>query len=300
VERIVQHGSAEHTMTISTRVIATTSAAALLTGFVSITSGCDDTGDATGPARGRLDVNVQVTGAPNLEPMMEELDRRGMVATVWLSAAEMEAKCDYIGQLAARGHEIAGKYPGSIDDDTSHAAQSAELEAMLEVSERCTGAPSRGFRATRFTSNQYTHQLMDEHAIPYMVRSNRQVLLSIYTYRPYRLDGHQFAVLPMPLAVYFGQTSSLCDTATSGELTPGQLRLHQEAAIDHNLALGEPLVLEWHPQLTHPGEPGWWGIFVSSLDYIHAKGDRAVATTAEAIVDKYPTAPAQPFEPPRR
>lgn len=264
-----------------------------------VAAGCDGTNETTDeqPVSGRFEVNVQVTGAENLEPMMEEIDRRGLVATVWLSAAELDEKCSYVGELAARGHEIAGKYPGSIEADTTYEAQKAELVAILEASERCAGRPISGFRATRFTSNEHTHRLLDEYGIDYMVRSNRQVLLSIYTYKPYRLEGYQFSVLPMPLAVYYGETSSLCDTAVSGEITPAELLLHEKAAIDHNLALGEPLVSEWHPEMTQPAASPCWSTFLGTLDHIQSKGDRAVVTTAKAIVELYPPTSVQPIAP---
>jgi hypothetical protein len=260
--------------------------ASLLSAMVLLTSCNDDVRIASTPAP--LEVNIQVTGATNLESMMDELERRGLTATVWLSAEEMDDRCAYIGTLASRGHEIAGKYPGSIEADTSYQVQKAELESMLEVSQRCTGKRMAGFRATRFTSNDDTHQLLDELEIPYMVRSNRAVLLSVYTFRPYRLEGHAFSVLPMPLAVYYGETSSLCDTATAGSLTPEQLLTYEKASLDHNLRLQEPLVIEWHPELTHPGNDACWGTFVGTLDYMQSKGSRIRAATAKAIVERYP------------
>jgi hypothetical protein len=157
---------------------------------------------------------------------------------------------------------------------------------MLEASTRCVGKAITGFRATRFTSNADTHRLLDEYDIPYMVRSNRQVLLSVFTFRPYRLEGYEFSVLPMPLAVYFGETSSLCDTATASKLSPEQLLTYERASIDHHLRLGEPLLLEWHPELTHPGNAACWSTFLGTLDYMQSKG--AQDTTADAIVRRYP------------
>lgn len=267
---------------------------AAATAFVA--AGCEDSTELViPPSQSRSEVNIQVTGAEQLEPIMAELERRGMLATVWLSASEMDDKCSLIGQLASRGHEIAGKYPGAIEPDTSYEEQKRELDGILDAAQRCTGRPISGFRATRFTSNEQTHRLLDEYGIDYMVRSNRQVLLSIYTYRPYRLEGYEFSVLPMPLAVFYGETSSLCDTATCGELSPAQLLTHQEAAIDHNLALGEPLVSEWHPELTNPGNSGYWATFLGVLDHIESKGDRAIVTTAEAITQRYPPTSTQPI-----
>lgn len=250
-------------------------------------AGCDDE-VTVAKSSAALEVNIQVTGGENLVPMMDELDARGLAATVWLSAKELDDNCAYVGTLAAKGHEIAGKYPGSIEADTTYEAQKAELDEILEASNRCAGKPVAGFRATRFTANADTYRLLDELDVPYMVRSNRSVLLSVYTFRPYRLEGHEFAVLPMPLAVYYGVSSSLCDTATAGDLTSAQLLTYEKASIDHNLKLGEPLVSEWHPELTHPGNEPCWSTFVGTLDYLESKGSRARAVTAQAIVERYP------------
>lgn len=236
-------------------------------------------------------VNIQVTGVENLRPMMDELNRRGLTATVWLSAAELNANCTYAGELALRGHEIAGKYPGEIVAETTEAALRSEITGLIEAARRCTGRSIAGFRATRFTSNEATHRLLDELSVSYMMRSNRQVLLSIDTAWPYRLMGSRFAVLPMPLAVYYGSVSSLCDTATEEDLTPQELLLHQRAAISRAIGLGQPVLLEWHPELTRPDEPrGWWGNFTGALDYIVSRRSELRVIRAEDIVAEHPPA----------
>jgi hypothetical protein len=246
-----------------------------------------------------IEVNIQVTGAENIGPMIEELDLRGLPATVWLSAAEMDALCDELADYVSAGHEVAGKYPGQILEDTPKADQRAEIEAILEASEECAGASIRGFRATKFTSNEATHELLDELEIPYMMRSNRQVLLSAYTYRPYRFDGHDFSVVPMPVTVYFGRVCSLCDVSSGGELRPQDLLEHQKAAFEQNLALGEPLILEWHPSLTYPDQPdGWWSNFTDALDYLESKGERVRFVTAEEIAERYPPTGTRPVDVP--
>ena len=211
----------------------------------------------------------------------------------------MNELCSKIGDYADSGHEVAGKYPGQIEPDTSKDDQRIELEAIIEASTRCTGGAIRGFRATKFTSNEGTHELLDEYEIPYMMRSNRQVLLSGYTYRPYRFEGHDFVVLPMPITVYFGRVCSLCDVSSGGDLRPQDLLEHQKAAIDQNLMLGEPLILEWHPSLTYPDQPdGWWSNFTDVLDYLASKGDQIRYVTAEEITELYPPSGSHPVDVP--
>jgi len=259
-------------------------------------SSCTEASSASQPF---IHVNVQVTGATNLEPMMDELNRRGIKATIWLSGPEIDQRCEYVGILATQGHEVAGKYSGEIYAETTYEDQRAELDAMVEAAMRCTGRSIAGFRATKFTSNEHTHRLLDELAIPYMMRSNRQVLLSMYTYRPYRFEGFDFAVVPMPITVYFARVCSLCDVSSGGDLGPDDLLMHQQAAIDQNLKLGEPLILEWHPEATYPDEPnGWWSNLINTLDYLESKGSAVEIVTCREIAELYPPIGSRPVDVP--
>ena len=233
-------------------------------------------------------VNIQVTGANNMKPMIEELDKRGIKSTVWLDAEEISQNGEYIGELSAHGHEIAGKFDAEITSETSYYEQKGELLEILEVASRYVDQKITGFRATRFTANEYTYTVMDELGMEYLVRSARDELLSVYTFRPYRLEGHGFAILPMPIRCAFGESGSLCDTSSRGKLSPDQLRLYMCAAIDNNIKIDEPLILEWHPEITYPGDPeGWWDTFIAVLDYLENKGDAVQFVTANQILEKY-------------
>lgn len=82
------------------------------------------------------------------------------------------------------------------------------------------------------------------------------------------LQGHSFAVLPMPIVVYFGETSSMCDNACEDMMTPEQLLAYERVAIDHHLRTDEPLIFEWHPGTTHPDdEAGWWDAFTGLISF---------------------------------
>ena len=243
---------------------------------------------STGCARPHSLVNMQVSGAENLKPMMDELDRRGIRATIWLSGEEIATNCEYVTELSGKGYEIAGMYPGQITPETSYEEQKAELLAILEAALSCTGREISGFRASRFTANEHTYRLLDEFGIRYLVRSAREELLSVYTFKPYKLQGHNFAILPMPIRCAYGLNGSLCDTSAEGILSADELRQYMCAAIDHNIKLGEPLILEWHPKLTNPEDTeGWWECFIAVLDYLETKGTNVKLVTAEEIVDHY-------------
>jgi peptidoglycan/xylan/chitin deacetylase (PgdA/CDA1 family) len=238
--------------------------------------------------RSGLEVNIQVTGVENIHPMMDELDRRGMPATVWLSSAEIDAECGSVEEWAAEGHEIAGKYPTSIDDDTSRQDQEEELVAIQQASARCEGGDVIGFRASRFTANDDTYDLLDEQGYGYLERSARSERYSVYTFNPYPLPGRSFAILPMPIVVYFGETSSMCDNACEDMMTPEELLAYEKKAIDVHLRTGEPLIFEWHPETTNPdNETDWWGAFTGLLDHVESLGDRVELVTARDLVERH-------------
>ncbi len=239
----------------------------------------------------RLEVNIQVTGTDNIKPMMDELEKRGIVATVWLSSAEIDGECSAVGGWAQKGYEVAGKYPTEIDDDTTRQEQEDEMSAIAEAGSRCGAGTITGFRANRFTANDDTYALLDERNLGYLERSARAERFSMYTFKPYPLQGHSFAVLPMPIVVYYGQTSSMCDNACQSMMTPDELLTYEKKAIDMHLRTGEPLIFEWHPGTTYPGDAtGWWGAFTGLLDELENRGSAVRFVTARQLVEKYATA----------
>ena len=236
----------------------------------------------------RLEVNIQVTGTDNVKPMMDELDRRGIVATLWLSGAEIDQECTAVGKWAGEGHEIAGKYPTSIDDETTRAEQEQEISDIAQAGSRCKAGTITGFRANRFTANDDTYALLDEKGLGYLERSARAERYSVYTFKPYPLQGHSFAVLPMPIVVYYGETSSMCDNACQDMMTPSELLAYEKRALDIHLRTGEPLIFEWHPGTTYPGDQtGWWGAFTGLLDELEAQGSHVQFVTARQLVARY-------------
>jgi len=175
-----------------------------------------------------------------------------------------------------------------ITPETTYEEQRDVLLSILEAAPRCAEQQILGFRATRFTANEHTYRLLDELGIRYLVRSARDELLSVYTFKPYEFEGHEFAILPMPIRCAYGESGSLCDTSARGDLSPDELKQYMFAAIDHFIKLGEPLILEWHPSLTNPEDTeGWWDTFIAVLDHLESKGDKIKFVTAEEIVDYY-------------
>ena len=235
--------------------------------------------------RPRLEVNLQVTGADNIEPMMNALDARGMVATIWLSDAEIDDHCTLIRTYAATGHEVAGKSPTQIRPDTSEAEQRARMSAVLTAAENCGLPAPRGFRATRFTANDATGPLLDELGYAYLERSARDEFLSVFTFEPHEASDGEYAILPMPIRVAFGNVGSLCDTSASGDLSPEQFFRYVQAALRSHLTHRGPLILEWHPSLTHPGNAeGWWPAFISTLEALEAhRADVEYVTAVELV-----------------
>lgn len=252
-----------------------------------LAAGCGSDAEAA-PMADRLEINIQVTGTKNLHEMMDELDDRGILGTVWLSGAEMNAECDAVEAWAETGHEIAGKYGPMIDDDTPRIAQEEELDAIAAASDDCSAGRVTGFRANRFTFNEDTLELLDEREFGYLERSARAERYSIYRFKPYRLDGRSFAILPMPIVVYYGETSSMCDNACEDMMDPGDLLAYEKKALSFHLKTDEPLIFEWHPGTTYPGdEAGWWDAFTGLLDHLESLGNRIEFVTAKQLVERH-------------
>jgi hypothetical protein len=220
--------------------------------------------------------------------MMDELDARGMIATLWLGSDEIDAECAAVEACRAAGHELAGKYPTAVDAETPRQAQQDELSAIASASARCGGGGVVGFRASRFTANDDTYELLEEQGYGYLERSAREERYSVYTFKPYPLEGRSFAVLPMPIVVYRGETASMFDNACQDLMSPDDLLAYEKKAIALHLRTGEPLIFEWHPGTTHPDdEAGWWGAFTGLLDHLEMLGDRIEIVTAKDLVQRH-------------
>jgi peptidoglycan/xylan/chitin deacetylase (PgdA/CDA1 family) len=244
------------------------------------------TADSTIPTT--LEVNIQITGGTNLRPMVEELERRDHRATVWLTAAEIEADCEYVRSLSARGHEIAGVYREEITADLSIENQRATVAALAAAASRCSTTRISGFRAKRFTANEHTYAVMDEQGLRYLERSARSEPYSMYTFQPYAFSGHSFAILPMPILVWRGEVSSLCDTASEDMMTAAELADYEKVAIDFHRRTGEPIILEWHVDTCFPNDPGgYFETYKRVLDHLDSKGAGVRFVTALALVDRY-------------
>jgi hypothetical protein len=235
-----------------------------------------------------LEVNIQITGGTNLRPMVEELERRNHRGTIWLTAAEIEADCDYVRSLSARGHEIAGVYREEITPDLSIENQRATVDALVAAANRCSTTRISGFRAKRFTANEGTYTVMDERGLRYLERSARSEPYSIYTFKPYAFSGHAFAILPIPILVWRGQVSSLCDTASEDLMTSAELAEYEKTAVESHAKTGEPLILEWHVDTCFPNDPGgYFETYKRVLDHLDSKAGGVRFVTALVLVDKY-------------
>lgn len=101
-------------------------------------------------------------------------------------------------------------------------------------------------------------------------------------------ERHVFAILPMPIRCAFGESGSLCDASARGKLTAEQFTQYICATINNNIKLNEPLILEWHPAVTYPGDSeGWWQSFIDILDYIETLDADVEYVTAIELIDRY-------------
>jgi len=266
-------------------------AAAAIAGAVVSVGACSDEERppaSTSTTTEALEVNIQITGASHLRPAIAELDARDRRATIWLTVAEVDAECDYVRELSARGYEIAGMYPEEITATLSLENQRAVVSALSASVRRCSAAGMVGFRAKKFTANADTYSVLTEQAVTYLERSARAEAYSIYTFKPYLFGATKLAILPMPILVSFGQVSSLCDTASEDMMKSTELVAYERVAIEQHLKTLEPLALEWHTDTAYPGDPGgYFGAYTAVLDYLMSKGSSVRFVTAASLVTRY-------------
>lgn len=259
--------------------------APFLTALLLVASAC---GDEVSTFAGPLEVNLQVTGAQDADPMLDEIEARGWVATLWQDSEEIDAGCSAAEARVEYGHELAGIFPGQIVEETTADEQRTAIEALQEVIPRCTGQNMAGFRASRFSFNDDTPAVLDETGVKYFERSARAEFTSVYTFKPYAAPGHDYAILPMPIRVHYGEVGSLCDTSSCGDMTAEEFERYVQTAIDFHLRHREPLIIEWHPDLTNPDDPdGWWDAFLGVADRLEAEGEEVEFVTALELVERY-------------
>lgn len=236
-------------------------------------------------------VNIQVSDGEDFEAvkaMMDELVKRGITATLWMSKTEYSPEeRSYLAKLSQAGYEIAAKSERDLRP-LSYEKQLRMFRDIATAIRECTGRRVNGLRATRFTWNEDTIEVANELGVYYFMGDIAKD--PRFGDVPYFPDSSSFGILGVTTARYpDGTTGILCDSPASKKISAQEFQDLLFSTIDERLAVGKPMVFEWHPASTsRPDEANpWWRTFTSFLDYLQSKGGAVLFLTAADLVSYY-------------
>lgn|GEM_PF-1485091 len=245
---------------------------------------------ATAAAAAEPIVNIQVSDGEELGPvraMVDELVRRGLRATLWVSRSDLTPEWQaYLKEIAGKGYEVGVK----VDADISKLSYEEQLSLAQPIAgavTACTGKRPKGFRATSFTWNDASVDVADELGFMYFMASVGSApgeFDSILYFPP----KHGFGVFGVTRALYpDGASGILCDVPASKRMNSKEYLGLLCRVLDDCIATGKALVIEWHPASVTKPDPGnpWWQAFIGFLDYLESRrGDVWCATGEDLVV----------------
>ena len=262
-----------------------------------VAGGCG--GGGTGPEEeGGIPIVLQID-AEELNPagltrICDELTRRGIPATLFVSPGMASYYIEDIHQLYLSGFEIA--LLASPLGELSHEGQGRELRTGLGAVSGCplckTDQPIVGLRPVDFFQDEDTYQLVDSLQFVYDAGFQaRRIYLSGHEEEtfPYRQEGYDFVVVPVSTVRWEGEWVCAVDrefeqrAGASGEQWGALLTEGLEQAVERQ----EPLVVVVCDALT--GEPNgeYWSPFLGFLSQAEKQGARFLTT--ERLVIEYAT-----------
>ncbi|HVP09878.1 MAG TPA: polysaccharide deacetylase family protein [Phycisphaerae bacterium] len=255
----------------------------------------------TDPSQRSLKVNLQVDaeqedGTTGITNIVDELKRRGINATIYVTGDYANSHALLIEQFYSDGFEIAfhGKSTGEQLATMTADEQRTLLTNARQAVEGCqscgTGKPVTGFRPQYFSQNEDTYTILDELGIAYD-SGFKAGLLSIPGHEndaaPYAVTGHSFYAVPISTATLNDRRLYLCDVASvqSEHMTGQQWSDLLQAGLQEAVADNQPLVVLVHGWVTgNRDQYDYWQPFVSLLDEIQNQAD---FVTTQELVDLY-------------
>jgi hypothetical protein len=221
--------------------------------------------------------------------LVNELDERGILATLVVGPAIATDYCKHLRDFDATGHEIM-VYGQSEDDgilaDLSREEQYSTIGVAKFVIEACLGHAVLGFVAHRFSQTQDTWSVLDELGVKYNLSYVAGTSNAIEGHRfetwAHRVRNHEFWAVPLQSTLYNGYVRPLSDESlrsVSDAIWSFTLLRELNLAIEE----GMPLSVQFHPSLSVRKE-GRWEIFRTFLD--SANELAAEFVTARRLVDE--------------
>jgi len=211
-----------------------------------------------------------------LQKVTEELKRRGIKATIFVTADFANTNPYLLKDLFKEGFEIAlhGHSTGEQLATMKKEAQKdllARAKAAVEGCAECGSLlPVMGFRPQNFSQNADTYAIHAELGIKYNCGFKMgQISLPGHenAARPYRDPSDSFWIVPMSTFSYKGNPMCLCDISVKEELKGEEWKEVLFLKLDEAVEKGEPLVFSIHGWLTGNEDYDFWRPFLAFLDY---------------------------------
>lgn len=237
-------------------------------------------------------VNMQVTEYESpaaLANVLGTMETFGIYPSTVFVGKEMAAKaCPLLRDLDARGYEI-GAFGYSLDangafvqlENLPESEQELIINGTKTSLEACIGHSVAGFRAQRFSKNNYTNEIVKSLGFTWDASFVSGVDPDASTF-PYYSSKYGFYIVSIQGIQDSGRSYVLCDRAmASSGKTAQQWR---EAVEAHFLAAkrdGVPFVTEFHPNFLVSNQT-WWGNFTELLAWLKDQ-DISYLTTQQMI-----------------
>ncbi len=242
-----------------------------------------------------LMIDAEQEDVSGLSNMIDELDRRDIKTTVYVTADYANKHAMAIENLYNRGFEIAlhGYYTGEQLASMTYEEQEDLLTRAMTALKGCvdcgTDKPITGFRPQYFSQNEDTFRILDGLGIAHNsgFKAGKLYLDGHENDAvPYVADGYNFYAVPITTVAYGGEKVYLCDIACaqSLELTSNQWWGLLSSAIDQAAEDNTPLVVLMHGWYTGDKHTyDYWEPFIKFLD----KSEGATFVTTNELVELY-------------
>ncbi len=220
--------------------------------------------------------------------MMSELAARGIPATLWVSRTVRPAEeSAYLSGLTDAGYEIAAE----CDVDLGSLGHDEQLRLVGEIAAAVREAAGRrpsGLRIAGPARNEGTLEVAIRLGFYYIMGDvDGDPRFGDVPYFP---EDGPLAILGVTTARYpDGSVGALGDLQASASMSASEFQDLLFSAIDQRLAVGRPMVFDWHPAATsRPRDASqWWQAFLGVLAYLESKGSAVRFVTARDLVFHY-------------
>ena len=240
-------------------------------------------------------VNIQIDGEytneNRLTKLVDELVKRDMNATVYVSTMFVNDFRDVVKDIAGLGFEIAihGYKTGEILESLEPDEQERRIKSTYIALQGCLFCEKSpimilGFRPQYFSQNDITYRILDEMGIFYdsgFIESMIYLPGFEHYSKPYRVEGHRFYAVPIS-SYYYEPVKDrvyLCDMSIKNKykLNADQWLEVLEKRLEISIKTGEPMVIIIHDLITGIDD-SYFNTFIKFLDEIKEKGIKTVST----------------------